>query len=148
VPVSTLDNNVVQVQQVDIPPETAIRQKKELPPVPESRPNNKQAFNFAPVADNVKELGAPPESGFGTEFPSNPNKGDLFIRVDFLPTRLFKWNTKQWIEIDKNSTDSYTYDDGYIEHLINKIDRGEYDIEMINEKEQAQIQEYLNKKGK
>ena len=148
VPVSTLDNNVVRVQQVDIPPETAIRQKKELPPVPESRPNNKQAFNFAPVADNVKDLGAPPESGFGTEFPSNPNKGDLFIRVDFLPTRLFKWNTKQWIEIDKNSTDSYTYDDGYIEHLINKIDQGEYDIEMINEKEQAQIQEYLNKKGK
>jgi hypothetical protein len=145
--VSTLDNNVALTPQTDSPPETAIRQKIEQPPVPESRPNNKQALNFAPVADNAIDLGAPPESGFGTEFPSNPNKGDLFIRVDFLPTRLFKWNTKQWIEIDKNSTDSYTYDDGYIEHLIKKIDLGEYDIEMINEKEQAEIQEYLNKKA-
>ena len=83
-------------------------------------------------------------AGFGTEFPQAPNKGDLFLRVDFLPSKLYKWNDKKWIEVDKEKTDHYAYDQMYIKHLIEKIDSGEYDVDLLTESERDQIQRYLN----
>jgi len=83
-------------------------------------------------------------AGFGTEFPTTPKKGDMFLRVDFLPSRLYKWNDKKWIEVDKDRTDQYAYDQMYIKHLIEKIDSGEYDVELLTELERDQIQRYLN----
>jgi hypothetical protein len=82
--------------------------------------------------------------GFGTEFPSSPKRGDMFLRVDYLPSRLYKWNDKKWIEVDKEKTDQFAYDQMYIKHLIEKIDLGEYDIDLLTELEQEQIQRYLN----
>ena len=58
----------------------------------------------------------PTNAGFGTKFPSDPKKGDIFLRVDYLPSRLYKWNEKKWIEIDRQSTVRYTYDEQYIRH--------------------------------
>lgn len=83
-------------------------------------------------------------AGFGTEFPTTPKKGDMFLRVDFLPSRLYKWNDKKWIEVDKDKTDQYAYDQMYIKHLIEKIDSGEYDVDLLTELERDQIQRYLN----
>jgi len=80
---------------------------------------------------------------FGTKFPEDPRKGDTYIRVDFLPTKLFKWNGQKWIEVDKNITDSFTYNDDYIDHLIQKIGSGEYDPELLNDSERDQIEERL-----
>jgi hypothetical protein len=86
----------------------------------------------------------PVNAGFGTQFPTNPEKGDMFLRVDNLPSKLYKWNEKKWIEVDKTKTDSFAYNDAYIKHLIEKIASGEYDIDMISAAEQEQIQRYLN----
>jgi hypothetical protein len=83
-------------------------------------------------------------AGFGTEFPIAPQRGDMFLRVDYLPSRLYKWNDKKWIEVDKEKTDQFAYDQMYIKHLIEKIDLGEYEIELLTEIEQEQIQRYLN----
>ncbi len=83
-------------------------------------------------------------AGFGTEFPTAPKKGDMFLRVDFLPSKLYKWNDKKWIEVDKDRTDQYAYDQMYIKHLIEKLDSGEYDVEFLTESERDQIQRYLN----
>jgi hypothetical protein len=80
---------------------------------------------------------------FGTNFPSNPNKGDAYIRVDYLPSKLFKWNGTKWIEVDKDTTDSFTYNDNYIDHLIAKISSGEYDPELLNDNEREQIEQRL-----
>ena len=41
-------------------------------------------------------------------------KGDIFVRVDQMPNRVFKFEGKDWMEIDKESTDSYTFDEEYI----------------------------------
>ena len=78
--------------------------------------------------------------GFGTQWPENPNKGDMFLRVDRLPSALYKYNGKTWMEIDKNLSDQYSYDTAYIDHLINKIDSGEYDPDLLTEAEVEQIQ--------
>ena len=80
---------------------------------------------------------------FGTQFPSNPSRGDTYIRVDYLPTKLFKYNGAKWIEIDKNVSDSFTYNDDYIEHLIQKVGSGEYDPDLLNDNERDQIEQRL-----
>jgi hypothetical protein len=101
------------------------------------------ALDLAPVADNAPELKASPNSSFGADFPANPGKGDLFLRTDYLPTKLFKFNGERWFELDKNKTDSYAYNDQYIEYLIEKLKSGEYETDDINEAEQEQIAQYL-----
>jgi hypothetical protein len=98
----------------------------------------KVAVQSALQADNVPPL-LGTVTGFGIEFPKTPNKGDMFLRVDQLPTVLYKYNGTKWIEVDKSMTDSYAYDDAYIEHLINKIASGEYDLDLLSDMEREQI---------
>lgn len=85
----------------------------------------------------------PVTTKFGTQFPKLANKGDMFIRVDVLPNRLFKFDGRRWFEVNKESLDSYLEVD-YIKFLISKIETGEYDVETLTEKEREQIESYLN----
>ena len=87
------------------------------------------------------------ECGFGNQFPMNPNKGNMYIRTDFLPNRLYKWNNKKWIELDKSTTDSYTYNEAYIQHLVDKLQSGEYTTDDLNDAELDQIQQIVGKNG-
>jgi len=82
---------------------------------------------------------------FGVDWPKFANKGDQFLRVDYLPTKLFKYNGRQWIEVDKNTTDTYSYDNDYINYLIEKISSGEYDPELLSEGEKAQLADVLKR---
>jgi len=98
---------------------------------------------YTPATDDTQiDTG---NAGFGSTFPKDPTKGDVFLRVDYLPSRLYKFNGSKWIEIDKNSTDRLAYNAAYIEHLIQKIRSGEYDIEDLNETEKAEMENYLRK---
>lgn len=40
--------------------------------------------------------------GTGIAFPANPTEGDYFLRLDYLPQKLFRFNGKMWVEISKN----------------------------------------------
>jgi hypothetical protein len=82
--------------------------------------------------------------GFGSQFPTDAVKGDTFLRVDRLPSALYKYNGNRWIEIDKKFSDQYAYDTAYIDHLIAKIDSGEYDPELLSDAERDQIEHRLN----
>lgn len=82
-------------------------------------------------------------TNFGTEFPRFAKKSDIFVRVDVLPNRVFKFDGYKWIEINKESSDSYLYDEKYIHHLVSKIESGEYDVDLLSENEKAQIEQYL-----
>jgi hypothetical protein len=108
---------------------------------------NLDAFNklypsMAIQADN-ETLDNASQCGFGERFSDTPMKGDMFIRTDYLPDRLFKWNGVKWIEVDKNTTDSYTYNQAYIQHLIQKLEAGEYEIEDLSDAEQAQVEQQI-----
>jgi hypothetical protein len=108
---------------------------------------NLDAFNklypsMAIQADN-ETLDNASQCGFGERFPDSPMKGDMFIRTDYLPDRLFKWNGIKWIEVDKTTTDSYTYNQAYIQHLIQKLEAGEYEIEDLSDAEQAQVEQQI-----
>jgi hypothetical protein len=96
------------------------------------------------VPDNIPHGTAGEVRGFGISFPSTPVKGDMFLRVDRLPSVLYKFNGVNWIEIDKNLSDNHAYDDKYINHLIEKIASGEYDPELLSDAERFQIEKKLN----
>jgi hypothetical protein len=87
-------------------------------------------------------------TNFGSSFPKFAKKGDIFVRVDTLPNRVYKFSGSKWIEINKEQTDSYLYDDEYIKYLINQIELGNYDIDLLAENERLQIEDYLNKTNK
>ena len=86
--------------------------------------------------DQVDHLDVP----FGTEFPDQPIKGDMFVRTDVTPTALYKHNGVKWIPVDKNISDRYTYNQGYIDYLVSKISSGEYDPDLLNNGERSQIE--------
>ena len=82
-------------------------------------------------------------SGFGIAFPATPNKGDTYLRVDRLPTVLYKFNGRDWIEVDKEVSNSYIYEDSYIDHLITRIGSGEYDPDLLSDTEREAIAQRL-----
>jgi predicted nucleic acid-binding Zn-ribbon protein len=82
--------------------------------------------------------------GFGIEFPKVAIKGDMFLRVDNLPSVLYKFNGNNWIKVNKNLSDSYVYDDAYVNHLIEKIESGEYDPDLLSDIERERILSKLN----
>jgi len=96
-------------------------------------------------ADNVPEGAVGTVRGFGTQFPINAVKGDMYLRVDRLPSVLYKYNGSTWIEVDKTMSDNYAWDDAYIEHLIAKIGSGEYDPDMLSDAERDRIEAKLKK---
>jgi hypothetical protein len=96
-------------------------------------------------ADNAPTGPVGEVKGFGSQFPDPAAKGDMFLRVDRLPSALYKYNGANWIEVDKDLSDNYAYDDAYIDHLIAKIDSGEYDPELLSDAERDHIEQRLKK---
>jgi len=95
-------------------------------------------------ADNLPTGHTGEVRGFGISFPSDAKKGDMFLRVDTLPSGLYKFNGNMWIEIDKNLSDQHAYDEAYIDHLIEKISTGEYDPDLLSDAERDSIEKRLN----
>lgn len=48
------------------------------------------------LGDGIAENGAP--FGHGITFPNNPIQGDYFLRSDFLPNRLFRYDGQRWVK--------------------------------------------------
>jgi hypothetical protein len=100
--------------------------------------------NLGLVADNAPTGATGEVKGFGAEFPSNPTKGDMFLRIDQLPSALYKFNGIIWIEVDKALSDQHAYNDAYIDYLISKISTGEYDPDLLSDAERASIEQRLS----
>lgn len=106
-------------------------------PTPAPKPQDDQ---FALRADNSpREI----STSFGTQFPRNPIRGDIFVRTDVMPHTVHKWDGSVWMNVQKKSSDSYLYDVEYIQYLIEKVGGGEYDVELLSDAEKDQIRAYL-----
>jgi hypothetical protein len=105
-----------------------------------------RVLNAELEADNVPKATQGEVKGFGNSFPEYSTKGDMFLRVDRLPSTLFKFNGNNWIEVDKNLSDIYAYDTAYIDHLIEKIGNGEYDPDLLSDAERQHIESRLKSK--
>jgi hypothetical protein len=83
------------------------------------------------------------DTDFGNDLPATAQKGDQYILTTVIPTTLYKYNGTKWVSIDKNKSDSYTYNSAYIEYLVQKIATGEYDPELLTDGERTQIETKL-----
>jgi hypothetical protein len=83
------------------------------------------------------------ETDFGTKFPETAKRGNIFVRVDVSPNRVYKFDGRQWIQMQKEQTDTYLHNQKYIEFLVGKIEKGEYDIELLSDTEREEIAQYL-----
>jgi hypothetical protein len=95
----------------------------------------------------MQYIKAAPTSSFGPAFPDAPVRGDSFVRTDVAPNQLFKFNGDRWILVDKSTADNYTYDTAYIDHLIDKINAGSYDVDLLSASEQEQVAQRLEQKS-
>jgi hypothetical protein len=93
------------------------------------------------VADNARQS----STKFGTEFPKMAEKSDIFVRVDMLPNRVYKFDGFRWIQVNKEVATSYVHDHEYVKYLVTKIESGEYDVDLLNDIERQQVEEYLTK---
>jgi hypothetical protein len=100
-------------------------------------------YYFGLKADNAPTGPTGEVKGFGIAFPKDATKGDMYLRVDQIPSQLYKFNGRIWIEVDKGLTDQHTYDEAYIDHLISKIESGEYDPELLSDAERDAIEKQL-----
>jgi hypothetical protein len=94
---------------------------------------------FMVTADSQRTI----STNFGIKFPEIANKGDVFIRVDSLPNRVYKYDGRKWIEIQKEQSDTYLHNQKYIKYLVEKIEKGEYDLDLLSETEKEQIELFL-----
>ena len=85
----------------------------------------------------------PVNSGFGSKFPENASKGDVFTRVDVLPNKVYKFDGKNWITINKETSNTYLYNTKYLEYLIEQLKNGQYDPDLLSENERSQIEDYI-----
>ena len=94
---------------------------------------------FMVTADSQRSI----STNFGIKFPDVANKGDVFVRVDLLPNRVYKYDGRKWIEVKKEQSDSYLHNQKYIKYLVEKIEKGEYDLDLLSENEKEQIELFL-----
>jgi|694.fasta_scaffold13449_12 hypothetical protein len=52
------------------------------------------------TGDGVPPNGAP--YGFGNSFPSSAEYGQFFLRTDYLPNRLFRYDGRHWVKFEDN----------------------------------------------
>ena len=83
------------------------------------------------------------QPGFGTAYPTSPTTGQHFLRVDEVPSKLYKFDGSRWLEVVKDST--VEYDEKYLQHLINELGEGNLELTELSNKEQAEIQNLLSK---
>jgi len=97
---------------------TGITNTPPLYPLPENSvgavqmANMLNSVNAALGVGATSGTGASP-TGSGISFPQNPQVGDYFLRIDYLPQVLYRWSGKLWVRISSNvRTDTgFTEDD-------------------------------------
>lgn len=60
----------------------------------------RSGYNGYLLGDGLPENGV--DFGHGTQFPTSVREGDYFLRTDFMPNRLFRFNGARWVKREDN----------------------------------------------
>jgi len=66
------------------------------------------------------------EFGFGIQFPENPGKDDFFLRTDFFPSRLFRYDTNSWVKVEDSVRMNMTNNDTRATQKTGFINNNDY----------------------
>ena len=70
----------------------------------------------------------------------------MFVRVDTLPNKLFRYTGTNWMQLDKEITDTYLNPE-YIEHLTDQVTKGFTDVEDLTVQEQEEVQNAIQRRS-
>ena len=62
-----------------------------------AKPDREGYSGYLVGTGDVAPNGAP--FGFGIQFPTNNEDGDFFLRTDFLPNRMFRYDGARWVKV-------------------------------------------------
>jgi len=84
-----------------------------------NRPEREGYSGYLVGTGDVAPNGAP--FGFGIQFPRDNNEGDYFLRTDFLPNRMFRYDGARWVKVTddirmtlSNTLERQTYKTSFI----------------------------------
>lgn len=61
---------------------------------------NRSGYTGYLLGDGIPDNGV--DFGHGTQFPNAAREGDYFLRTDFMPNRLFRFNGSRWVKREDN----------------------------------------------
>lgn len=100
-----------------------------------------------PVDINDLELLDVGTASFGTSWPKDPVKNDLFLKTD--SNVLYRWNGRKWVEEDKGAVDQdLSYDYEFIKWLTGEVKKGKTTFEELSFKQKNQVKAYILKHGR
>ena len=115
-------------------------------------PNHQGYINFEGKQTSIESLktshphlilpsdgNSPTKFNFGGQFPPEALGGDMYMRTDARPHRLFKFNGVEWIHVNKEMNSSYLQSNEYVKYLIDCLNNSQYLIEMLTESEDEAI---------
>ena len=91
-------------------------------------------------------LSVPTTHSFGEELPVAVRRGDTHVVTRGIPHRVYKWNGRAWIEVDKRTASSYINNTQYIAYLIGLLESGQYDPDSLTDAEREQVAAQLSGK--
>lgn len=83
---------------------------------------------------------------FSPDFPKQAVTGEICVRIDVMPHKVYKFNGIRWIMLDKNESTVYLQNELYVKYLIKKLESGEYDVNELTSHEQDEISRVLKNK--
>ena len=92
-----------------------------------AKPDREGYSGYLVGTGDVAPNGAP--FGFGIQFPSNNEDGDYFLRTDFLPNRMFRYDGARWVKVQDDIRMS----------LSNTLERQTQKSSFINNTKTSQI---------
>ena len=95
-----------------------------------SRPEREGYTGYLVGTGDGAPNGAP--FGFGIQFPRNNQEGDYFLRTDFLPNRMFRYDGARWVKMTddirmtlSNTLDRQTQKTSFINNTTSSVIDGE-----------------------
>ena len=92
------------------------------------------------TGDGVPPNGAP--FNYGTEFVQNPTTGEFYLRTDYMPNRLFRYNGSHWVRYEDNvrmTLNNFGYQDVASGTFVGKDIRQSQKFTFINNTSTATI---------
>ena len=104
-------------------------------------------YGFYLDGDGVAPNGHP--AGFGISFPnSNIDKGDYFLRTDFLPNRLFRFDGTRWVKIEDSVRITTTNNDSRANYKTSFVNNATSDtINGLTTKQRQSLTDALKPKA-
>lgn len=87
----------------------------------------------------------PARTTFGTEFPKNPVRGQMFLSLDTWPSVLYKWNGTKWIKVDKEQNTSYLNEESLAKLWADQLRVGRIAWNDLTENEQNAVMPYMTR---